>query len=164
MLDNQELIAHLKKYGIFVGLVAGMVAILLTVILISQGSWKRGLAVNMQDALNTFYPDTYVVGSYLPLKTPMSSSAAVYTVTKKKVTDSISLHCYGVIVRIPTIAGPAPAIFLYTKDRGTDFIGYALPYGKASTVFESSIGLKIIQYWQKQVEQILAACGVEVDA
>ncbi|MCR5725487.1 MAG: hypothetical protein K6G80_10420 [Treponema sp.] len=162
MLEKQEMMRMFRKYAIFAGLVVGMVSILLTVTILSRSSWQQGIALSLQDTLNARYSDVYAVEDGLVIPSPFSTSAAVYNLTAKKAGSSALLHQYGIIVRIPTIAGPAPAVFLYSDDAGVVFVGYALHYGKAKSVFENAVGLKIIQYWQKQVYTILKSAGVEV--
>ncbi len=164
MLEKQEVLKLAKKYGIFCAIVLCLFTVLLVVTLFSRESWRQGLAGTLQETLNASYPDTYAVGNPVPLLTPFSTSAAIYNLTLKKVpSSSQQLRQYGVLVRIPTIAGPAPAVFLYSHDSGVAFVGYALNYGKAARVFENDIGLKIIQYWQAQVLDILNTAGVNGD-
>lgn len=158
MLEN-EMKAALKKYGIFLGILAGMTALVLCSVLLARGSWRRGLALAVQETLDAHYPDTYAVGSFMDISAPIATSAAVFSVRPRRA-NTTELSAYCVIVRMPTLAGAAPALFLYSPRAGAQFVGYALDPGKAAHVMNATVQRSMIAYWQKQVPLILGKAGV----
>ena len=87
-------------------------------------------------------------------KSLISTSAAVYSVIKKG--QSKNEIYYGVIVRIPTITGPSPAVFLYNERYGTVFAGYALDAAKAANIVNERNATAIIRYWEKLIPKIIS--------
>ncbi|MDE6774351.1 MAG: hypothetical protein K2J14_06970 [Treponemataceae bacterium] len=157
MPDN-ELKAACKKYGIFFGIMAGMTAVVLCVSLLAHGSWRHGLAQTAQTTLDTYFPGAYVVGDFLEIKSTMTTSAAVFAVRRADVAER-PVCC--VIVRIPTVAGALPALFLYEPRDGVQFVGYALDLGKAAHVLNRTVQGSTIAYWQKRIPLMLEKAGVQ---
>ena len=147
---NKELLRPLRNFGIFLGIVCTMAAVLITLIVLARGSWNRGLALTLQELLDREQPATYTVGEALPLQSMYATSAAAYVIT-----SADTPRQYGVIVRIPTIAGAVPAVFICSATGNVSFVGYAVSYGHAATIFEKDSGIKNLQYWQQQVTAIL---------
>lgn len=158
MPDN-ELKAACKKYGIFFGIMAGMTAVVLCVSLLAHGSWRHGLAQTAQTTLDAYFPDTYAVGDFLEIKSTMATSAAVFAVSSRRADVAERPVCC-VIVRIPTVAGALPALFLYESRAGAQFVGYALDLGKAAHVLNRTVQGSTIAYWQKQIPLMLEKAGV----
>lgn len=158
-MPNNDIKLILKKYGIFFGLVFGMAVILFCFVLLSRSPWKHGLAQTVQDTLNYYYPDSYMVGEYHDIESSLSTSAAVFTVKPKKA-NTTELSAYCVLLRIPTIAGAAPGVFLYSVRYGAHFVGYAIDIGKADDVLSFDMQKSTIHYWQKQIPLILEKAGV----
>lgn len=158
MPDN-ELKAVCKKYGIFFGIMAGMTAVVLCVSLLAHGSWRHGLAQTAQTTLDAYFPDAYAVGDFLEIKSTMATSAAVFAVSSRR-TDVAERPVCCVIVRIPTVAGALPALFLYEPRSGAQFVGYALDLGKAAHVLNRTVQGSTIAYWQKQIPLMLEKAGI----
>ncbi|MDE7227267.1 MAG: hypothetical protein K2N31_02990 [Treponemataceae bacterium] len=157
MPDN-ELKAACKKYGIFFGIMAGMTAVVLCVSLLAHGSWRHGLAQTAQATLDTYFPGAYVVGDFLEIKSTMATSAAVFAVRRA---DAAERPVCCVIVRIPTVAGALPALFLYEPRSGVQFVGYALDLGTAAHVLNRTVQGSTIAYWQKRIPLMLEKAGVQ---
>ncbi len=157
---NDEVKTILKKFGFFFGIIVVFAAITLTMVIVSRGSWERGLAISMQDTLNRMYPDTYVVENYIPLNTSLTVSMGVYKVKSKRGRTS-ELNYTGIIIRIPTITGLEPAVFLYSKRQGIKFIGYAVPYGKNKLLFDNENNRAVISYWENQLPSIFEQAGIK---
>lgn len=149
----------LKKYGIFFGVMFGMTALVLCFILLARSSWRHGLAQTVQEALNISYPDSYVVGDFKEISSSLATSSAVFAVKPKKA-NTTELSAYAILVRMPTIAGAEPALFLYSSRYGAQFVGYALDTGKAADVLNTDVQKSAIAYWQKQIPIILEKAGV----
>lgn len=158
MPDN-ELKAVCKKYGIFFGIMVGMTAGVLCVSLLAHGSWRHGLAQTAQTTLDAYFPDAYAVGDFLEIKSTMATSAAVFAISSRRADVAERPVCC-VIVRIPTVAGALPALFLYEPRSGAQFVGYALDLGKAAHVLNRTVQGSTIAYWQKQIPLMLEKAGV----
>lgn len=144
----------LKKFGIFFGMIFGMCLILVVFSLLARNSWKNGLALEVQKVLDS-YPDAhYTVANFMELDSGLSTSCAVYSLLKKD--DNKKRAYYGVIVRIPSILGPLPAVFIYSKEEGVVFAGYAVDNGKASDTVSKDISNNIMKYWEKTIPEIIS--------
>lgn len=159
MPDN-ELKAVCKKYGIFFGIMAGMMAVVLCVSLLAHGSWRHGLAQTVQETLDAYVSDSYAVGEFLEIRSTMATSAAAFAVRPRRA-DAVEQPAYCVLVRIPTMTGAAPALFLYDSRSGVQFVGYALDVGKAEHVLNSTVQGSAIAYWQRQIPLMLEKAGVQ---
>lgn len=147
-----------KKYfivfSIFLGIIFGMTVLLTTVTLLSRNSWKAGLAKEVQYVLDTYSESQYTVSQNVPVKSMISTSAAVYTLLKKD--DRQKQKYYGILVRIPSILGPLPAVFIYNEKEGVTFAGYAIDNGKASSTVNLQVSSTVIKYWEEMIPKIIS--------
>ena len=151
----------LQMFSIFFGIIIGMTVILVTMTLLSRTSWKNGLAIEMQTVLDKYEESQYTVGKNLPVNSNLSTSSAVYSLLKKNAKSSEKY--YGIIVRMPSILGPVPAVFIYTeknKISEVKFAGYALDNGKAVDTIKLQSTSNIMNYWEKMIPQIIAKTEV----
>ena len=150
---------NLIIFAIFFGIVFGITVLLVTMTLASRSSWKNGLAEDVQLVLNDYPENAYTVGKYLPLNSTFSTSAAVYSLLKKD--DARNESHYGVIVRIPSILGPLPAVFIYSERSGVHFAGYAVDAGKASQTVTLELSSTVMKYWESMIPKIVAKTTVK---
>lgn len=145
---------YLISFSIFFGIIFGLTAILVTFTLISRNSWKAGLAVEMQHVLDSYESGDshFTVGKNITLNSTLSTSTAVYSLLKK---GGKSGAYYGVIVRIPSILGPLPAVFVYNENSGVFFAGYAVDNGKASDAVDIRIESNVMKYWEEMIPKII---------
>lgn len=158
MLDKNELKKHAALYGIFCGIIIAVFAIIIMMTIFSRSSWRNGLASELQLALNDYDNGTYTVNKFIEVNSPVSTSAAVYSLIKKGAASNEVY--YGVIVRIPTIAGPVPAAFISGEKsasgkRNVSFVRFCEDFGKASDLADSRLSLSIIDYWESMVSKII---------
>ena len=66
---------------------------------------------------------------------------------------------YVVIVRIPSITGAVPAVYLYSKRTGTTFVSYAIENGKANNIMDANFSSSSILYWQSRIDDMLTKSG-----
>ena len=158
-MPNTDMKEIAKKYGFFFGILFAMTAILIMFILVAHGSWKRGLAQTVQDGLNIYLPDSYVVGEFHEIDSTVSTGAAVFSL-KPRTATTAELSAYCVLLRVPTLTGAQPALFLYSQQNGVRFVGYATDTGKAEHVLNTDVGKSVISYWQGQIPKILEKAGV----
>ena len=144
----------LKLFSIFFGLIFGMCMLLVIFTVLSRNSWKSGLALEVQHVLDSYQEVHYTVGKYVELDSTISTSAAVYTLHKKD--NNKNQKYYGIIVRIPSILGPLPAVFIYCDSGTVNFVGYAVDNGKASDTASKQISSSMINYWEEMIPKIIA--------
>lgn len=151
---NAETKKNLSIFSIFFGIIFGMTFILILMTFASRNSWKNGLAFEVQHVLDSYQGGTYTVTKNLQLNSTFSTSAAVYQLMKKD--ERKKQKHYGVIVRIPSILGPLPGVFVYSEDVGVSFAGYALDNGNASVTVERQISRTVLNYWEDMIPKIVA--------
>ena len=150
--ENKE---KLKNLGILFGMFILVSALLITLVFVSRGFVTKGLRNNIQNALNENYPKTYAVGQRLTIKTGITLSAAAFECKK----NGSSEKPVAVIIRIPAVTGPVPAVFLCTEN-STEFVCYAINNGNVDKIIAPEFSSAIIEYWKKQIPQILLKGGV----
>ncbi len=144
---------NLTVFSILFGIIFGLTVILISMTLISRNSWKKGLAFEVQHVLDSYQGGTYTVTKNLQLNSTFSTSAAVYSLMKKD--EQKNRKYYGVIVRMPSILGPLPGVFIYGEGRGVSFAGYAIDNGKASVTVERQLSSNILNYWEEMIPKII---------
>ena len=144
----------LKDFSVFFGMIFGMALILAVLTLMSRNSWRNGLAIEVQHVLDSYQGEQYTVLRNLRLDSSLSTSAAVYSLLKKD--GGQNERYYGVIVRIPSILGPLPAVFVYKERDGVFFAGYAVDNGRAEGAVSMRGSRNIIRYWEGMIPQIVA--------
>lgn len=152
MLD-QEAKKNLRAFGIFLGIFVVMTGILVFSILYSKSSKKKLLANDVQVVLNNYAPDTYIVGEFIELKSGFSTSGAAYSLLK--VGSNAKDTYQGLLVRIPTLFGPMPAVFICKNGSEVEFAGYAVDLGRAKNAGDIKLSVGIINYWKENVPKIL---------
>ena len=145
---------NLISFSIFFGIIFGLTAILVTFTLISRNSWKTGLAHEIQMVLDSKQELQYTVGKNLQLESTLSTSTAVYSLIKND--NEKGGKYYGIIVRVPSILGPLPAVFVYSESNGVTFIGYAIDNGKASDTVDVKLECNVMKYWENMIPKIIA--------
>lgn len=151
---------NLIKIAILFGMFVVITAILSLMIFLAQGFKKEGLKKAVQEKIELYEPKTYRIQDYIDLKMAQSASAAVYKTKNIKNGDN---SYFSIIVRIPSIIGPLPAVFLYREHGQVQFIGYAVENGKASSIVESENSSGSISYWQNKIPRLLKNAGVLSD-
>ncbi len=145
----------LITYSTFFGILIFMTSILVFFTIKAQDSWKSELGKEMQAVLDKYPSESYIVDKYIPLNSTLSTSAAAYSLLK--VGASPNDKYYGIIVRIPSLIGPVPAVFLCNGKNceKVDFAGFAVDLGKAVSPAEYKISAGIINYWKENITQIV---------
>ena len=150
---DHETKKNLKTFSVFFGMIFGICVILVLFTLLSRNSWKSGLALEMQRVLDSYSEAQYTVGKYVELSSSLSSSTDVCSLLKKD--ERKNQKYYGVIIRIPSILGPVPAVFIYTEDSGVTFAGYAVDNGRAEGTVSKQISSNVMNYWENLIPKII---------
>lgn len=165
---------HAALYGIFFGIIFFVFAVLITMTLLSRNSWKNGLASELQLVLNNYEKDTYTVNKFIDLNSPLSTSAAVYSLIKKGAKSDE--FYYGAVVRIQTITGPATAAFIYSGKKlqtqtaklqnsasepfahsgeNVFFAGFCEDFGKAESLADIRLSNANMSHWENMIPRIV---------
>ncbi len=146
---------NLRNYGIFLGIMVLMTAALIFSILQARDSWKKGLAVEVQSVLDAHADGKYIVDKFVAVDSTISTSSAVYSLLRPGTNSKDKF--YGVIVRVPSIVGPLPAVFV-CSERDMDkpvFIGFAGDFGRVEDIIDFKNSSGIMNYWHDMVPKIM---------
>ncbi len=155
--EKNKIIEKLKIYGIFLGIIVFLFLISVLMIFASRSSWQKGLKNEVQTVLREKSLTQYTVSDFIKIDSSISYSAAVFHLKSSTGSDKN----YAVIVRINSLYGPLPAVFLYNKNRGTEFVGLASVHGRIQKIFEESQSSIRLEYWNKKVPQIIQKAGID---
>lgn len=150
---KSEIKKHSAFFGIFLGIIVVVFAVLVVFASLARNSWKKGLSSEIQAVLNSYENGSYTVNKFIGLNSPLATSSAVFSLIKKGAPSSS--ECYGIIIRIPTAAGPAPAVFVYNGGADVLFAGFCGDYGKAQSLFDIELSSENIRYWEKRIPEII---------
>ena len=151
MKKSTKLMIH--RYGAFTVIMIVLFFLVLMPVIFSRGVWKKSLKLQVQNVLSKNYGELYSVGEVIPLKTPVSVSAAAYSVLDSKNKEDGKV----VIIRITGLAGPVAAV--YFAKPGTNIFVFE---GLADSNFSSGRNNKItnimlnqISYWGQKIPLFL---------
>lgn len=138
----------LIKLGIVFGIFVVLTSILVSLIYVSKFSWKMGLKSYAQKVLCRAENREVELGDYLELNSTFSTSMACYKINRS---DE-----YAVIMRIPSIGGPIPAVFKYqTGAEKAVFVDYGVEIGRAGVIFDKKVYVTGIKYWEEKIPSII---------
>jgi hypothetical protein len=157
-MADRSLNIMIKKYGLFAGILCIMFFILIIMTLMTRKSWDKGLQMQTQTVLDSFYTGGYIVGDAVQLNSPFAVSAACF-----KVRFSSGQEGYAVILRMVTIYGPLPGVFICRNGSVPIFAGFANSGGRVSSLLNAETQNVRIHYWQNRLMKILKDSGVEND-
>lgn len=151
----------LKDYGIFIGFIVFFFSILLLLSLFSYKKWSNSLKIQVEEVLGKSAPGSYIVGDNVRINSLFSVSAACYKVLPAREENNIKTgNVYAVIMRVTTIYGPLPAVFIYDDVNGTSFKGFACLDEELEKHFEETLKNSQLQYWEKQIPKMLEKANV----
>ena len=156
MLDSSK--RQLRDYGIFLGLLIFMFAVLFALTIFSRRNWEDGLKAQVSAVLEREMPSEYDVGRFEMIDSPLATSAACYHVLAK----SDGKAKFAAIIRIATIYGPEPGVFLIDEN-GASFVGFALLDSEASERIEQAAEKSQLLYWKTELSRIFASDGKKGD-
>ena len=162
MLSTEKKVL-LVKSCILSGVFIVSAALLVTVVILSGKPYIQQLKTDVQKTLDAYSSETFVVSDYidtdttysnLPVHLIRSSGCVIYSLENRN--DRAS-RCYAIIIRIQTIAGPQPAVFVLSEGKNSvAFAGYAIDNGKAESVLSADHLKGTLRYWENR---ILRLCG-----
>lgn len=141
-----------KIYCIFFFIVLFFGFVLIGMTKLSKRSWDEGLKTSVSETLRSKQPDVWIVGNKIPLNSAFATSACLFELRNKDSAEKF----YAIIVRTPTIYGHMPAVFIYSKNKGVDFIGYSNIKGRIKNLLEQNSTDMSINYWLERIPLIVA--------
>lgn len=141
------------NYGIFVGILAVLMGLLVYVTKITQRSWSKNLRKSVELVLDETEPSTWFVTNELRISNAFTLSAACYEARNKKDGQIYK----AVIISTQTIYGPIPSVFTVDKDGQARFMGYSNVHGRVQNQLMSDTSNKRIQYWTKKIPYIIGS-------
>lgn len=141
-----------KIYTIFFFILLFLGFVLIGMTKLTKKTWNEGLKNSVTETLRSKYPDVWVVGNKISLKSPFETSACLFELRNK---DSAEKY-YVIIVRTPTIYGHMPAVYIYNKNKGVEFVGYSNVKGRVKTLLEQNSTDLSITYWLERIPGIIA--------
>lgn len=143
------------NYAFFLLILLVVFGILIYPAIVSKKSWNNNLRVSVQKVLNEYENEKWKVGAAIDIDKPITTSCAAYNITNK--IDG-SKAC-AVIIRITTLYGPLPAVFIYNYDNEVIFAGYSSLHGRVRNQLTAGVTDKRREYWQKKIPDILSQPG-----
>ena len=151
MMDDISYKNFFKNYGIFIGIVTIVMAILIYFSLVSKKSWNNNLKVSIERVLDDYDPNQWTVGNYKPIKNPVCLNAACYEARSRRNGELYD----AIIIRSATLYGPLAVVFVCDSDNEVTFIGYSSLHGRINLLLQKNYSEKQIEYWKNKVPQII---------
>lgn len=140
-----------RNYLIFTLIAALIFLLLVYSVKISQPRWNNNLRVTVQSVLDENEPDTWLVESAVNINNPLITSAACYDTKNKKNGE----YYKSIIIRIQTLYGPVPGVFIVDKNSDVIFVGYAVFHGRIAELMHKNMNTKRIEYWKNRIPEII---------
>ena len=149
--DKSKMKELLRIYGIFSGILIFMLGIIIGTIKISERRRENKLRADVVKVFSENTEDERQIGKFIKIKSPLSLNAALYEINDLR---SASKD-YALILRVQTLYGPGPAVFLYNKDGGAKLIGFAAISGRIKRLLQDDSSNPRISYWEKRIPGIV---------
>lgn len=140
-----------RVYGIFTALLVVMLTAAGGAVKLSSAHWERGLRSVVEKTLSENTDFNGKVGRFVRIKSPFSLSAALFEL-EPSLSDGAD---YAIVIRVQTMYGPFPAVFVYGKESDTRFIGFASISGRVKRLLEDNDFDPRIRYWTAKVPAIM---------
>lgn len=140
-----------RLYGIFTALLVVMLTAAGGAVKLSSARWERGLRSVVEKTLSENTDFNGKVGRFVRIKSPFSLSAALFDL-EPPLSDGAD---YAIVIRVQTMYGPFPAVFVYGKESDTRFIGFASISGRVKRLLEDNDFDPRIRYWTAKVPAIM---------
>lgn len=143
--------AFLINYLIFILIIANFFLLLVYTVKVSQKNWNKRLEPSILSVLDEAEPDTWIIESASPISNPFTTSAACYDVRNRKNGE----YYKAVIIRLQTLYGPVPGVFIMDKNQKVEFKGYALIQGRLKNQLNNFTRSRRVNYWKKRIPEII---------
>lgn len=141
------------NYAFFLLILVIVFGILIYPVLASKKSWATNLGNSVQKVLDEYQEGNYKVTAPVEITKPVATSCAGYNVNDAKNNRTV----YAIIIRVTTLYGPLPGVFIYDPAAVSDkviFAGYSNLHGRVNTQLSTNFPDKRREYWQKKIPEI----------
>lgn len=151
MTQNISYKDFFKRYGIFVAILVVIFGILIYTICFSQRSWTQNLKSAVETVLEEKDPNTWTVEENIKIKNPFTMNASCFEVRNRKSGDLYK----AVIIRVQTLYGPLPAVFMLDDDNKVSFVGYSSLHGVIASQLINNPNSKRVEFWLNKIPTII---------
>ncbi|MCQ2593056.1 MAG: hypothetical protein MJ188_09770 [Treponema sp.] len=147
------------NYGYFVAIITVLFGILIYSSVLSRKIWVNGLKLTVENVLEEFEPNQWLVGANVTINNPLALNAACFEARRRLNGETYKV----VIIRVQTFYGPIPAVFICDGENNVDFVGYASLHGRIKSALHNYGPDKRIEYWQLKVPVIIGTYEKKVN-
>lgn len=140
-----------QKFGISIGLLTFLFSTLFLLSFFSRKSCESGLKTAVETILEEKEDVQWIVGKKVYLNSPIESRAALFELREK---NSVEKN-YVIIIRIATLFGHMPAVYIYNKNTGARFVGYTGVKGKVRRILDRTYTDSSMTYWTERIPTIV---------
>ncbi len=151
MKQNTTYKTFFLNYLIFILIAAVIFLLLIYSVKVSQNSWDNNLKQTIETFFDEQEPDNWIVETPVRIKSPLITSLACYDTRNKKNGEYYKTF----IVRIQTLYGPVPGIFIMDKNNNVDFKGFAVIHGRVAELLHKNTFSKRIDYWRMRIPEMV---------
>lgn len=139
------------NYGIFVGIVAVLMGIMIYTTKVTQKNWSKNLKKSIEFILEQQDPSVWVLTNEVKVKNAFSLNSACFEARNKNNGQFYKV----IIINTQTLYGPLPTVFTLDKEGHVEFIGYSLIHGRVQKQLMQDVSNKRITYWKKKIPYII---------
>ena len=132
------------SYGVLVTFFLIVLVILSLVTIFSKRRREVLLKQKIESVFSDEQKEKWTLGSAQKINVPMGVDSACF-----RLNGSPEKNAYAFVIRVQTLYGPYPAVFVYEEGQGVSFVGVINLNGRVrSLVLETDAS---IQYWIRQL-------------
>lgn len=139
------------KYGIFAGVFSVIMFLCVYSTLVSKKYWNKNLSSNVLSVLTERTGDEWTVVEPVEIKNPFALNCAAFVVRNK----AIDKTYVSVIIRINSMYGPIPAVFLVDEKYNVGFVDYSNIHGTVKNQLDFEKYNNRIELYKARIPTIL---------
>lgn len=140
-----------RSFVIFFGMIVVFFFVLFGIIKMTSTRPAEELKKSVQALLDEKYDGEWIVQESKDVSSPFKLSSSIFLIENSKTHQ----HSYAVLLRIATLYGPYPAVFIYNQGKKTVFVGYTSVQGRIKNLLEYDNSNNRIRYWLEKVPEIV---------
>ena len=139
------------KYGIFAGVFSVILFLCVYSTVISKKYWNRNLSANVLTVLTETTGDGWSIIEPVEIQNPFALNCAAFDVRNK----SLDKNFIAIIIRINSMYGPIPAVFLVDDKNNVNFVDYSNIHGTVKNQIEFEKYNNRIELYKNRIPSIL---------
>lgn len=139
------------KYGFFAGVFAVILFLCVYTTLVSKKYWNKNLSANVLTVLTERTGDEWSFVEPVEIQNPFALNCAAFVVKNKAVGKNYT----SIIVRINSMYGPIPAVFLVDDKNNVSFVDYSNIHGTVKNQIEFEKYNNRIELYKARIPSIL---------